>query len=202
MEYDKRLLIRSIFEGMAGDARIPGSDVAAHMPTFHMLASTWSSGNVVELGVNRGWSTTALFAGAVYAGKKLISYDLNPGCSTSLSKNLGLPADHPVIKEHWEFRVKDSVEAASDFEDRSVSLWFLDTVHTLEHTRKELTAWLPKMHPEGIMCGHDYYLENCMDGQFSVMKAVGEFIGLHKERFNIQILPYDCGLFILRPKTF
>jgi predicted O-methyltransferase YrrM len=201
MDYDQRRLIRTIFHGMLGDARNDGSTVAAHMPTFYMLANAWSFGHVVELGVNRGWSTTALFAGAANAGKKLISYDVLVDCHVSLRNNLGVEMENPVLR-HWDFRVKDSILAAGDFEDGSVSLWFLDTIHTLDHTRKELAAWLPKIHPQGIMCGHDYLLPEFGGLKYGVKEAVDEFAEAHRDRFKLHVLPHDCGLFVLFPKSF
>jgi predicted O-methyltransferase YrrM len=186
----------AIFDGMQGDARKNGSLIAAHMPTLYMLANQWSEGAIVELGVNRGWSTVALYAGARAAGKTLISYDLNPKWEASLQTNLKLAAP----PTGWEFRVKDSVEAAKDFTDGSVSCWFLDTSHTLLQTRKELAAWLPKIRPDGIMCGHDYLMDEFSPTPYGVKQAVNEFAAVNTGRFHLQVLPHDCGFFILRPR--
>ena len=188
---------------MAGDARKIGSEMAGHMPTLYMLAREWSFGHIVELGVHRGWSTVALFAGAVAAGARLVSYDKNPNCRGALAKNLGLPADAKTLSP-WEFKTADSVAAAKDFPDGSVSLWFLDTLHTLDLTRQELAAWYPKIHPDGIMCGHDYLLERYMMGPKEVIcgvrQAVDEFAAQHADRFRLEIMPHDLGFFLLRPK--
>ncbi len=199
MNPDQGRLVSALLDGMAGDARAPGSDVAAHMPALYMLAHLWSFGHVVELGVSRGWSTVALFAGAVAAGRHLISYDLLWDSRQSLPRNLGLPLHHPVFRS-WDFRQKDSVQAAADFPNGSVSCWFLDTIHTLEHTRSELAAWLPKIHPDGIMCGHDYLLGEFDGLKYGVKEAVDEFAQTHRDRFSLQVLPHDCGLFVLRPR--
>lgn len=200
----RELGLTAVLDGMAGDARRAGSEMAGHLPTLYMLAHQGSFGEVVELGVNRGWSTTALFAGVRAAGRKLVSYDFNPGFAGSLAKNLGVEKGDPILAS-WEFRCKDSVKAAEDFKDGSVSVWFLDTLHTLDLTRRELEAWLPKMHPEGIMCGHDYLLESYRDGRVKIVcgvkQAVDEFAARHADRFVLQVMPHDLGLFILRPRS-
>jgi len=213
----QRITINALLQGMAGDACKIGSEMAEHMPTLYMLAHQWSFGHIVELGVHRGWSTTALFAGATASGARLISYDKNPGVRGALAKNLCLVADSPLLSS-WEFRCKDSVAAAADFPDGSVSLWFLDTLHTLDQTRKELAAWYPKIHPDGIMCGHDYLLESYMMGPNEVIcgvkQAVDEFAAQHGARFSLQVMPSatspmrrvpsaiegSCGFFLLKPR--
>ena len=67
---------------------------------------------------------------------------------------------------------KDSVEAARDFEDSSVDVAFIDTLHTYEHTKKEIIAWWPKIKVGGELFGHDYNSEN-----LGLIKAVNEAFG-------------------------
>ena len=49
-----------------------------------------------------------------------------------------------------------SLEAASDFENDSVSVILIDTLHSYEHTKAEITAWLPKLTEGGSFLFHDY----------------------------------------------
>lgn len=197
---DKKRLISSLFRGMEGDAREYGSSMAAHMPTLYLLAENWSFGELVELGVGRGWSTVSfLSAVSGIVGKKLRSFDIDPVRHSAVVQASGLDAQG--LSDYWDFKVCDSVAAAERFEDRSVSLLFVDTTHTYEKTRQELEAWLPKIHPDGVICGHDYYLyEHPSWTKVSgVHTAVNEFSERHKERFRLQLIPNDFGLFILWP---
>jgi predicted O-methyltransferase YrrM len=199
VQSEPETLVEALLRGMGGPAQLPGSALAAHMPTLFMLAYHGSFGKVVELGVGRGWSTVALLAGVVAGGRSLTSYDHSSTYGGCLIHNLRLSDRHPLLGS-WDFRVKDSIQAASDFSDGSVSLLFVDTVHTLDHTRAELAAWEPKIHPDGILSGHDYLLDRYGDVTYGVKEAVDEFAELHSDRFQLQVLPHDCGLFILRPQ--
>ncbi len=51
--------------------------------------------------------------------------------------------------------VKDSWDAAADFEDASLDAVFIDANHSVEAVRKDIAAWLPKIKPGGMLCGHD-----------------------------------------------
>lgn len=190
---EEDLLIEAMFRGMEGDARLPGSEMASHMPMLYLLARKFSFGKIVELGVSKGFSTTALLAGAISAGRPLDSYDVVEACGEAALKTMGLT---PEIQKlgRWNFSVRPSVEAAAAYEDYSVSLLFLDTVHTLEATRAELAAWLPKIHPNGAIVGHDYHLAGA-----GVAQAVQELHKASAPRFRLMVLPHDQGLFILRP---
>lgn len=192
MDMDCRL-IQTMFRGMEGAARLTGSDMAAHMPTLYLLARLGAKvGAVVELGVAQGYSTVSLLAGAMTRGVRLWSYDVNASCGGALER-LGIkPEGHTQID--WTFLAKDSLAAAKDWQEGSVGLLFLDTVHTFDVTLAELEAWFPRIHGNGIMCGHDYLLQGA-----GVQAAVGEFLRRHPGRFRMQVDQHDQGLFILWP---
>lgn len=190
---EEDVLIEAMFRGMQGDARLPGSEMASHMPMLYLLARRYAFGKIVELGVSKGFSTTALLAGAISAGSTLESYDVVEACRNAALQTMYLT---PEILEvgRWKFSIRSSVEAAAAYEDGSVSLLFLDTVHTLEATRAELAAWLPKIHQSGAIVGHDYHLAGA-----GVAQAVEELYKATAPRFRLMVLPHDQGLFILRP---
>jgi hypothetical protein len=48
-----------------------------------------------------------------------------------------------------------SVEAASTYEDESLDMVMLDADHRTEAVLADLDAWMPKLKPGGVICGHD-----------------------------------------------
>ena len=52
------------------------------------------------------------------------------------------------------YHTGDSVEAAALFQDNSVNFCFIDGDHN--RVGEDIQALLPKMAPEGTLCGHDY----------------------------------------------
>lgn len=184
--------VLALFRGMEGDSRKFGSDMSAHMPTLYLLARMFAPiGKVVELG--SGFSSVGLLAGVVSVGGRLHSYDISNQSLERAFGHFGVFKDDPRMTA-WSRTAMDSIRAANDFENGSVSMMFLDTVHSLDVTREELRIWLPKIHPKGIICGHDYYLAGA-----GVDVAVKEFLVEHASRFRLQVQPHDQGLFILWP---
>lgn len=181
-------LLEAMFRAVDAGAKIWGSVTAGHLATLCALARM-TRGPIVECGVGGGFTTIALLAGAADRGIKVTSYDTNLGCEVRVRAQVLLEPDQ------WTFKAKSSVNAASDWADGSVGLWFLDTTHTLEMTKLELSTWLPKMRADGVMCGHDYLLEG-----FGVKQAVEEFMAANPDRFRLQIFEHDLGFFILWPQ--
>jgi predicted O-methyltransferase YrrM len=196
-------ILQSMFRGMTGDAATCGSDMRGHMAMLYLLARHWSSGLTVELGVGRGFSTMSLLAGVAEAGRKLDSYDIDPDAKGRALKYMALPEGDPILGA-WTFHHGWSVPAAGDFKDQTISLMFLDTSHRLDDVRKELAAWEPKMLPDGVICGHDYFLHEDPEWRemSGVKTAVDEFAEMHKSRFHLQVFPHDRGFFILWPRSF
>ncbi|MBY0231925.1 MAG: class I SAM-dependent methyltransferase [Gemmataceae bacterium] len=48
-----------------------------------------------------------------------------------------------------------SLDACRLFPDQSLDLVFIDGNHGYSHARADILAWLPKVRPGGILCGHD-----------------------------------------------
>lgn len=53
---------------------------------------------------------------------------------------------------------KPSVEAAKDFEDRSLDAVYIDAEHDEQSVRADIQAWRPKIKFGGYLSGHDFYL--------------------------------------------
>ncbi len=52
--------------------------------------------------------------------------------------------------------VGDSAMAATMFADAALDAAFIDADHSEEAVLKDIHAWLPKVKPGGILCGHDF----------------------------------------------
>ena len=51
---------------------------------------------------------------------------------------------------------KFSEEAYKDFADVSLDFVYIDANHDAKHTWQDLTLWVPKVKPGGIVSGHDF----------------------------------------------
>ena len=58
---------------------------------------------------------------------------------------------HPSVQP---IRAK-SLDAVQTFDDGSLDLVFIDGDHSFAAVRADIAAWLPKVRPGGILCGHD-----------------------------------------------
>ena len=58
------------------------------------------------------------------------------------------------------FHYKDSVEAAKDFEDKSLDFVYIDAAHDYESVKVDIRAWFPKIKIGGTIGGHDFYIED------------------------------------------
>lgn len=67
----------------------------------------------------------------------------------------------------------DTVEAAKTVEDGSLDFVFVDADHSYEGCKADIEAWLPKLKPGGLMCGHDYAHPEFP--KWGVKQAVDEF---------------------------
>lgn len=62
-----------------------------------------------------------------------------------------------------------SIDAARFIPDGSCDVAFIDADHTKEAARSDIEAYLPKLKPDGLMCGHD-------------ISAAGVYTALHGYR--------------------
>jgi hypothetical protein len=195
---DKMLL--TVLRVMEHEGHLPGSGMSAHMPLLHLLAKTFGRvGAVVECGVGRGCSTIALLSGVM--GTNYFNYmrSIDPAPCKSLAMHTGRLDEIPEndLGRYWMFIQSPNLDVVDKFGDGTVGLFFLDTSHVYEETKAELAAWLPKIHPQGVMCGHDYLHAQAT----GVKRAVDEFAQTHKDRFHLRVHHPDHGLFLLWPNS-
>lgn len=157
---------------------IEWSDVQAHLPRLYKAAH----GNVVELGVRHGKSTSALLAGVETHGGTLWSIDNDPACATVF-------AGHPL----WRFAHTDSESVkhlTSLGMPTPVDVLFIDTEHTYDKTLRELLAWYPIMRKGGRIFLHD-----TDDGMTypGVRRTIYEFCTTYKLMYWLYPESYGLG---------
>ncbi len=124
------------------------SDIQDHLPELMKRAK----GNVLELGVRDGISTSALLLGVELHGGQLISVDVEP-CKDVQDRFHG----HP----QWRFLNASSIERlpleplARKVLLAGLDVLFLDTLHTYDHVTRELELWAPYVKPGGTILIHD-----------------------------------------------
>lgn len=106
----------------------------------------------VEIGVLNGQS-------AAYLGVELINNNVQ--CTLDLVDIAprewfydNLKPIHHILGEVYNNTL--SWEGANKYEDKSLDFVFIDADHTYESVSKDISAWLPKVKPGGIIAGHDF----------------------------------------------
>jgi len=78
-----------------------------------------------------------------------------------------------------KFINKYSVEGAKDFVDNTLDFVYLDADHSYQAVKDDLNAWYPKLKVGGIICGHDFSIED-VEQKLCVAWAATEFFALHE----------------------
>lgn len=76
----------------------------------------------------------------------------------------------------------NSVDGASLFNDGTFQFVLIDADHNFEPVKNDIAAWLPKVAPGGILCGHDYGGDHV-----GVKLAVDEVFGIGNFRVQGQV---------------
>ena len=157
------------------------SDIQEHLLTLYDLALEINAKTVVELGA--GQSTCAFIAAVNATEGQFYSIDVVPG---SLAIE---PRHHPITG--------DDLEVVKAW-DKEIDFLFIDTLHTYEHTTRELDSWTESVRNGGIIAMHD---TNGVSGAFPGCRAaLDEFLGTHREEYSAVHYPNCNGLSVLRKR--
>lgn len=122
------------------------SDIVDHLPYLYGTVRRYPNARVLELGVRRGNSTSALLAGADLVDGHVWSADIA----------------WPEVPEWWVLTGRWSFYHGDDLDPRisgvlpdEVDVLFLDTGHTYADTVAELRAYVPRVVPGGTVLCHD-----------------------------------------------
>lgn len=131
--------------------------------SFYREIVKWmpDGGTFVEVGAYWGQSFSYAVVEGINSGKKIdfVAVDAWPDAWPS-------PEGWPMIEKfkhemaplegHYRMIQSGSAAAAEKFADRSVDFVFIDADHKHERVKDDISAWLPKIRPGGIIAGHDY----------------------------------------------
>ena len=157
-------------------------------PSVYDAAVDWadSGSTFVEVGCWLGKSTIYLAARIRRSKKKIKLYAVDTFQGSPNESNM-----LAVVRQHrgsilaaFKKNLRDtgvtrlvqpivatSIKASRGFDDGSLDFVFIDACHTYQAVKKDISSWLPKVKPGGILAGHDI-------GTYrSVAQAVGEMLG-------------------------
>lgn len=110
-------------------------------------------------------------------------YDLKDCASQNISDSIEQAFDQRLSKFNNFEKIKNfSYNAHSLFEAESVDFLYIDGEHTYNGVKKDIEMFLPKIKPDGFICGHDY--KPTWQG---VIDAVNENLGKPDKVFD------DCS---------
>lgn len=122
------------------------SDIQDHLPFLYETAASYQAPVVFELGVRKGFSTSAFLAAVEEVNGDLFSADIAiPAVPRSWDAD-----------PHWHFRQGDdlSLEVQQWFPPKCDVL-FIDTGHGYVDTLAELHSYAPRVQPGGVVLCHD-----------------------------------------------
>jgi len=82
-----------------------------------------------------------------------------------------------------------SYDAVGLFEDNYFDFIYIDACHLYECVKQDLLDYLPKLKENGLMCGHDYFINDYYG--FGVIEAVNEFC--EKNNYEMIIFNNEFG---------
>jgi len=132
-------------------------------------------GLIVEVGCWLGRSTSFLAPVLAHQPQRLVCVDHFAGSTDRWNPDYLSELDRAErqgssIRSQFESNMRDlnipytlltmsSAEAAVMVKDASAALVFLDASHDAAAIADDLRRWHPKVHPHGILAGHDYGIE-------------------------------------------
>lgn len=162
-------------------SRIHGWCSPEQFDLYREVAHTFPRGSrIVEIGAWLGKSTSFMAIEMLNAKNALDFYVVDHWLGSSEHQYLkqlstvyeDFTKNMEPVKELLKVIKKPSIEAAKDFEDNSLDFVFIDAEHTYEALLSDITAWLPKLKPGGILAGDDWDNDNWID----VSKAVNKLL--------------------------
>lgn len=157
----------------------------------------------VEIGTDHGKYAEQLLVGipglSLYCIDPYVAYTEGNQVHTQEEMDELYKGAWEIIRKHNGHIFRNtSMEALQFFPAESLDFVFIDGNHDYEHVKEDISEWIKKVKPGGIVAGHDYKEDPI--NNYGVIQAVNEYV---KEN---HIAPWfilhaggslvDCWLFI------
>lgn len=146
------------------------------LPNKLYLIDPWENGGDKN-------SPKKTYSGALDGWPTAYSNDGDLRCVT----NLFLNNSNVIIKKGFSYDIVD------EFSDEYFDFIYIDATHIYESVKADLTMFLPKLKPNGLICGHDYGNDYNKCG-FGVIEAVDEFILENNGKIILQSSDNDFAI--------
>ncbi len=116
------------------------SDINEHLELLYQIGVECNATKIPELGARRGNSTCALVIEAAETGGQVIRKGDDYACDAPtkfLIETSSVISDELGLEDFWTLVVKDDLDFAKEHHDE-IDLFFIDTSHSYEQTKKEL----------------------------------------------------------------
>lgn len=142
--------------------------------------------SVVEIGSWKGRSTVAICEALQITGGRLIAVDTFRGDihTGEADVEVDFRENTAAFEELLDVFVSDSVSAAKLVPEASVDCVFIDAEHTYASTLADIDAWIAKVKPSGVICGHDY-------GHYGLTLAIHQRFGVPQHWESIWVTRAD-----------
>lgn len=203
-EYERLLYGHvAIHHGFPRPGHIAGSDILLHLPVLEYLGSIVET--IVEFGVRDGHSTLAFLAGLSGVTKKPSSSRVLHSFDIELTPFVNRILSVSPLPVQWNFQVLDTGDQASAHLVPEADLFFIDTLHTAEHVRKELRLHGHKAKQyiafhDTSTCG-EYDLSGPNPGAIGILPAIREFLAENPEWRVFYRSELCNGLLVLAHKS-
>jgi predicted O-methyltransferase YrrM len=149
--------------------------------TFVLLARELVPEFIVEIGTNQG--TGALHFRHGSPKPRILTIDIHKS------------AKHELIAKHnIEQVVCESAQYATQIEDKSIDILFIDGGHTYAQLIADVTAWIPKMKEGGIVLLDDVRLAEYPIGIPTGMSEAWDEIEVEGDKFEVEGM-HNCAGF-------
>lgn len=116
---------------------------------MEVLITMTGATQILELGMCTGFGSLHMLRAIVgKEGAKLVSIDARPAHDREFFAR-------PEIAKHFEFIEGWTPDALKQLHGRQFDFVFVDSDHSVEHTKKELEALMAITHPGTMLCFHD-----------------------------------------------
>jgi predicted O-methyltransferase YrrM len=151
-----------------------------------LLVSYAPEGELVELGTSAGYSTLWLSLGAVYKGRKVITFERDPAKELIARETFKLAG----IEDQIDMRVEDAVEGIGQLDN--IGFCFMDLEKDLYQVCYDLV--IPRMVQGGLLV---------VDNAISHASELGDFLdAVHQDlRVDALVLPVGKGELICRRRA-